>query len=78
MKLKLTKLFNRINSKSDETFKRIMKKLRYIGLTLDLMVIEKRLWREFPDHMYKKRQEINKRIFEEEFKRFQKFQNPNN
>lgn len=73
MKLKLTKLFSRKNSKADETFKRIMKKLRYIGLTMDLMILEGKLWREFPDRMYKISQDRRKRILREELEKFQKF-----
>ncbi len=72
MKLKLAKTFSRKNNKTDNTFKRIMKTLRYIGLTLDLMIIEKRLWREYPDRMYKRRQDLRKRILKEELGKFQR------
>lgn len=77
MKIKLTKVFSRKNSKTDVTFEKIMKMLRYIGLSLDLMVIERKLWREFPDRMYKINQHRRKRILKEELEKFQKSNNLN-
>ncbi|MEK7572862.1 MAG: hypothetical protein AAB531_00400 [Patescibacteria group bacterium] len=72
MKLKILRLFKKPKDKTDATFKRIMKMLRYIGWTLDLMVIEKKLWREFPDRMYKISQDRRKRILKEELEKFLK------
>ncbi len=73
MKFKILKLFKHPKNKTDKKFDKIFKMLRYIGLSLDLMVIERKLWREFPDRMYEISKKQRKRILKEEIEKFQKF-----
>jgi len=70
MKFKISKLFKQPKNEADKTFDKILKILRYIGLTLDLMVIERKLWREFPDQMYERNQKNKRRILKEEIENF--------
>lgn len=77
MKLKIPRLFKKPKNEADKKFNEILKLLRYIGLSLDLMVIERKLWREFPDRMYKISMNKRKRILKEELERFQKSNNLN-
>lgn len=72
MKFKIPKLFKHPKHGMNKKFDEIFKKLRYVGLTLDLMVIEKKLWREFPDRMYKISKDRRKRILREELEKLQK------
>ena len=72
MKFKIPKLFKHSKNRTDEKFDKIFKVLRYIGLSLDLMVIERKLWREFPDRMYEISKNKRKRILKEELEKFQK------
>jgi len=77
MKLKILRLFKKPKDKTDETFDKIFKMLRYIGLTMDLMILEGKLWKEFPERMYKISQHRRKRILKEELEKFQKSNNLN-
>lgn len=48
-------------------FEQIMSLLNYIGLKLDLMHLENRLWHEYPNEMSESRKRLCRRWLEEGF-----------